>query len=140
MHRLGGCCSDCPWFPPPSTTTIRALGSSLCATWAPRYGVAASSDPWIIRIGGSPAPLTASGCAAPCTGQNAQAALNHALSQASNGAVRYTRRVSASHSAQLRGQPTSLHSTALYTANSFSFCPPSALYSLSSPLADPVCR
>ena len=30
----------------------------------------------------------ASGWAGPCTGQKAQAALNHALSQASNGAVR----------------------------------------------------
>ena len=52
------------------------------------------------------------GVAGPCTGQNAQAALNQALPQASNGAVRYTRLVSAFHRAQLRGQATSLHSTA----------------------------
>ena len=50
--------------------------------------------------------------------------MNHALSQASNGAVEYTFLVSASHLAQLRGQLTSLHSTALYTANSFSCCLP----------------
>ena len=62
---------------------------------------------------GRPAPLICSGCAGPRTGQNAQAALNQALSQAWNGAVRYTRRVSASHFAQFRGQFTSLHSTAL---------------------------
>ena len=62
---------------------------------------------------GSPAPRICSGRAGPRTGQNAQAALNQALSQASNGAVRYTRLVSASHFAQFRGQLTSLHCTAL---------------------------
>ena len=51
------------------------------------YGVAASSEPWIMRMGGRPAPRMASGRAGPRTGQNAQAALNQALSQASNGAV-----------------------------------------------------
>jgi hypothetical protein len=62
---------------------------------------------------GSPRPPIRSGCAGPCTGQNAQAALNQALSQARNGAVEYTFLVSASHLAQLRGQLTSLHSVAL---------------------------
>ncbi len=56
---------------------------------------------------GSPAPLICSGWAGPRTGQNAQAALNQALSQAWNGAVRYTRLVSAFHLAQFRGQFTS---------------------------------
>ena len=105
--------SDWPWLPPPSTTTIRALGSSLWAFCAPAYGVAASSVPWSIRIGGSPAPLICSGWAGPLTGQNAHAALNQALSHASNGAVLYTRRVSDCHFAQFRGQLTSAHSTAL---------------------------
>ena len=84
---FGGVDSDWPWLPPPSTTTIRALGSSRCAACAPAYGVAASSVPCSIRIPGSPAPLICSGFAGPLTGQNAHAALNQALSQASNGAV-----------------------------------------------------
>src|SRR5580704_6916739 len=32
---LDGVVIDCPWLPPPSTTTIRADGSSLCASCAP---------------------------------------------------------------------------------------------------------
>jgi hypothetical protein len=78
---------DCPWLPPPLTTTIRADGSSLCASWAPAYGVAGSSVPCSIKMPGSPAPLICSGLAGPWTGQNAHAALNQALSQAWNGAL-----------------------------------------------------
>jgi hypothetical protein len=66
---------------------MRAVGSSLCASCAPAYGVAASSVPCSISTGGSFAPLTWKGLAGPGTGQNAHAALNQALSQASNGAV-----------------------------------------------------
>src|ERR1022692_2306852 len=81
-----------------------------------------------MRMPGSPAPLICGGFAGPVTGQNAHEALNHALSQASKGAVLYTCSVSVFHFAQLRGQLTSLHSTALYTANPFSSWVPSCLY------------
>src|SRR6266568_9062131 len=85
-HELGGYASDCPWLPPPRTTTILAVGSCRCAFWAPAYGVAASRVPWSMRMPGNPGAPIFIGFAGPCTGQNAQAALNHALSQASNGA------------------------------------------------------
>src|SRR6516162_6668312 len=104
---------DWPWLPPPSTTTIRAEGSSLCAFWAPAYGVAASSVPCSIKMPGSPAPLICSGLAGPLTGQNAHAALNQALSQAWNGAFREICSVSEVQKDQLRGQLTSEHCTAL---------------------------
>ena len=71
------------------------------------------------------------------TGQNAQAALNQTLSQASNGAVLYTRSVSACHFDQFLGQFTSAHSTALYTANVFSLVVPQVWYWVSSRLPSP---
>ncbi len=79
---LAGLSSDWPWLPPPSTTTIRAVGRSACATWAPAYGVAASSVPCSIKMPGSPLAPIFIGVAGPLTGQNAQAALYQALSQA----------------------------------------------------------
>src|ERR1017187_2789678 len=93
-----------------------------------------------MRMPGNPAPVIRSAFAGPLTGQNAHEALNHALSQASKGAVLYTVRVSESHFAQLRGQLTSLHSTALYTANSFSLWVPSCSYWLTSCPVAPPCR
>src|SRR5215470_11680104 len=85
-HLFGGTCNDWPWMPLPGTTTILAVGSNRCAFWAPAYGVAGSSVPCSMRMPGSPCAPIRIGRAGPCTGQNAHAALNQALSQDSNGA------------------------------------------------------
>src|ERR1700743_224963 len=113
MQVLAGLSSDWPWLPPPTTTTILAVVRFLCATWAPAYGVAGSSVPCSIKMPGSPLAPIFIGWAGPFTGQYAQAALYQALSQAWKGALAYTLRVSLSHLAQLRGQLTSEHCTAL---------------------------
>ena len=62
---------------------------------------------------GRPLAPIFSGWDGPFTGQNAHAALYQALSQAWNGAVWSTFSVSLFHLAQLRGQLTSEHWTAL---------------------------
>src|ERR1700735_2605243 len=112
-HWFGGELSDWPWLPPPSTTTIRAVGSRLRATSAPWYGVAGSSVPCSMRIGGSFDPSMRIGCARPFAGQNAHDALNQVFAHVSNGAVLFALIMSEFQVAQLRGQFTSLHSTAL---------------------------
>src|ERR1700759_5006173 len=101
-----------PCEPPPSSMIIRELGRSWWVRSAPWYGVAASSVPWSIMIGGRSAPVmrSAYGCG---SGQNAQGMFIQALAQVSMGATLATAMLSLFHTDQLRGQRASLHSTAV---------------------------
>src|ERR1700760_2440123 len=66
-----------------------------------------------------PWAATRTGCCAGA-GHCRQGALYQALLQVSNGATRFTAVLSASQTDQLVGHWTSVHCTALYTANSLS--------------------
>ena len=79
---------------------------------AARNGVAASSVSSISSALWILLPLMCSGLDAGA-GQYRQGALNQALAQVSNGAIRLTLRFSRLHLAQLSGHWTSVHSTAL---------------------------
>src|SRR5215831_16088283 len=111
---------------PPGSASSTEWGNNLRTSRLPPNGVAASSVSSISRALLTLFPFTLVGVLAGA-GQYRQGALNQALPQVSNGAMRLTRVLSLFHLAQLSGHWTSVHWTALYTANPLSSPSPSEL-------------
>jgi hypothetical protein len=87
---------------PPGSASSTECGNSLRMYRLPSNGVAASRVSSISRVPLILLPLTLTGVDAGA-GQYRHGALNQALAQVSNGAVRLTRVLSLSHLAQLSG-------------------------------------
>src|SRR6266480_6604187 len=120
---------------PPGSASSTEWGNSLRTSRLPSNGVAASSVSSISRALLTLLPFTLVGVLAGAF-QYRHGALNQALPQVSNGAMRLMRVLSLSHLAQLSGHCTSVHCTALYTANPLSLPSPSEpLYSATRFLA-----
>src|SRR5690348_18457972 len=127
-------CRSCPTVQPGSASSTER-GNSLRTSRLPSNGVAASSVSSISRALLILLPFTLVGVLAGAF-QYRHGALNQALPQVSNGAMRLMRVLSLAHLAQLSGHCTSVHCTALYTANPLSLPSPSEpLYSATRFLA-----
>ncbi len=96
---------------PPTTETRLAVGNRRRTSRLPLNGVAASRVPPASRIGGAPAPSTATGVPG-LAGQLRQGALNQALAQVSNGALALVAQLSRRHVWNDCGHAASVHSVA----------------------------